>query len=51
MQGSGQSEEKTSLPNACRGLSITNSDQAASLLERLAHNFNLRHLLDGSRGN
>jgi hypothetical protein len=29
---------------------ITNSDLAASLLARLEYNFNLRHLLDGSRG-
>jgi len=32
MQGFGQSEEKTSLPNACRGLGITNfrSDSSSS---------------------
>jgi hypothetical protein len=49
MQGSGQSEEKISLSNACRGLGITR-DLAASLLARMVHNFILRHLLDRLRG-
>jgi hypothetical protein len=50
MQGSSQSEEKLHYPMHAEDLAILTSDLAASLLARLAHNFNLRHLLDGSRG-
>jgi hypothetical protein len=50
MQGSSQSEEKLHYPMHADDWAYLTSDQAASLLARLAHNFNLRHLLDGSRG-